>query len=85
MMMALIIYLFYTQTLWLNLHSTQDSCSAKNEPSFITLPPDLPQTLPGHYSNDILLTTNYKRAIIRLISKYNRSKIDHSMSLSFQQ
>jgi len=51
---------------------TEDSCSAKNEPSFITLPPDLPQTPPGHYNNDVLLTTHCKRAIIRFISKYNR-------------
>jgi hypothetical protein len=51
---------------------TEDSCSAKNEPSFITLPPNLPQTSPGHYNDDVLLTTNYKRAIIRFISKYNR-------------
>jgi len=46
---------------------TEDSCSAKEEPSFITPSPDLPQTLP-----DILLTTNYKRAIIRFISKYKK-------------
>jgi len=74
MMMALMIYLSYTQTSWLNLHSEQKTAAVPriSQPVFITLPPDLPQTLPGHYNNDTLLTKSYKRATIRFISKYNR-------------
>jgi hypothetical protein len=66
-MMSLIISLLHSDLVAEPALKTEYSCNAKKEPSFITPPPDLPQTLP-----DILLTTNHKRAIIRFISKYNR-------------
>jgi len=67
MPMALIICLPHTDLVAEPALKTEDSCSVKKETSLITPPPDLPQTL-----SDILLTTNYKRAIIRFTSKYNR-------------
>jgi hypothetical protein len=55
MMMALIIFLSYAQTLWLKMHLKQDNCRASSEPFLIALPRNLSNT-PGCYNN-ILLTT----------------------------
>jgi hypothetical protein len=48
MMMALIIFLSYAQTLWLKMHLEQDKCRASSEPFPIALPRNLPQIL--HYA-----------------------------------
>jgi hypothetical protein len=45
MMMALIIFLSYAQTLWLKMHLKEDKCRASSEPFHIALPKNLPQTL----------------------------------------